>query len=184
MTDRLVTPAIRETDIVAVESASPPVRYQRRALAVVALVVLLGPPIGSLLISVPVAPFLFAANVSDFSLSGLFSGLASAVMLAAFAAMFSYIYGGLAALISALWLGTRTYHCGTFGYEEAVLVAVVASCLGGLAMAMLVFEQPSAYLTFLVMLIPASIVSALMCRWLLGRLGILPSSPPRLVSHD
>lgn len=96
--------------------------------------------------------------------------LVEVLQLAAMFAVFGFLLGGLPALLSAMWLGRRTFLRGGFGYLEAIATAVVATVLGQVLLALLLGERrglASGALAFL----PVGVSSGVICRALLGRFG-------------
>lgn len=146
-------------------SAAP--GYSRRAIGFALACLLLGPPIGACLIMLcfPIADFVVTggASLARFEPAELSGHLASMVI----AAVLSYLFGGLPALASAIWVGMRTYKFGRFGYIEASLVSLVST------LALVPFKPPAstdlATWTLGSLVLPASVVSALIVRRILGR---------------
>lgn len=179
MSDRLTTSetkgAANASDLI---SATKSLLFRHRAFTVAAFILLLGPPAGSLFYSVILGAFMLADPIEGATKVEPAASVASFIVLILFSAFLSYLYGGLSALFSAIWLGVRTFRNGSFSYVEAVLTAVVAGGAGALLMVFVIFEQRADELSLLGILIGPGILSALICRWLLGYFNILPGSAP------
>lgn len=154
-------------------------RHLPRGLAVLAACLFVGPPIGGLVIVVAyLAAVLYAAAVygastipPDFIES--FAGMTGLTLL------FSYMFGGAQALACGAWLGLRTWRNGTVSFKEVVLTATVISVLA--VVAFMLWEQLEgrtadvrSYAGTGTTLGLLGIVSAVLVRWLLIKLGILP----------
>lgn len=145
--------------------ASPP--FMRRAIGFALACLLLGPPIGGLLImaGLPVADAIASrgASLARLSLNEAGSYLLSSLVVG----LVSFAFGALPALASAIWVGWRTYHHGRFGYGEAVIVATIATLM------LSQFKFPASpdpkTWTLGILVLPASITAAIVLRWFLGR---------------
>lgn len=137
-----------------------------RSVAVAAFVALTGPPVGSLGVLLVMAARSFLGDTDSNGSIGLVE-LFNAV---AIFALFGYVLGGLPAVLSAAWLGLRTYRNGGFGYGEAVLTAIAATvCFATLFLARNDWDPFLGALSLVVLTVP----SALVVRRLLGRTGWL-----------
>lgn len=87
----------------------------------------------------------------------------------------SYVLGGVQALGSGLWVARLTYLKGGFSYREAVITALIVSfAFSVVALAIRgASSGPLNNIKFLLILLVISVASALICRWLIARLGIL-----------
>jgi len=151
--------------------ATQPVKpdYTRRAIGFGLACLLLGPPIGAVLIMLGF-PLIELIQTRGASLDGF--GLTSAGQYVAaifIAALVSYVFGGFPALASAVWVGVRTFWSGRFGYGEAFVVGLVSTLL----LAPVSLKMPSTIDPMLWtigdMVLPASLASALIVRRILGR---------------
>ncbi|HRK25500.1 MAG TPA: hypothetical protein PLQ11_11160, partial [Beijerinckiaceae bacterium] len=136
----------------------------RRALAVGAFAELAGPPVGVWLILIPMA---VRNGVGADGPLGIVSAIGGLTMM-------SYVFGGLPALVAAVVVGTITYRRGRYGYGHAVSAAV----LGTLAMSALLAvgdaKPADEFVSIAQGIAPLAVGSALICRWLTKRLGLLP----------
>lgn len=147
-----------------------PVGYLKRALAVGAFVALLAPPLGFWVFLVPVA--LHSAVTDGIS----FEALVTAPKVILLGALFSFVIGGVPALISAVVSGWIVSRNGTIRYGQALAIAVGASAAYLGAMAIGNGSRPE--LGVFVMVGGLSLVSAMICRWVMGRIGLLPAGVP------
>ena len=159
-------------------------RWPLRGFLVAVFIFAVAPPLGALLLAGAMVVWLGFAPTGGQGLQAaeIYRDLQSYASVAALMVMFSHLFGGVQAAISAAWLGMRTFWRGTFGYGEAMLVALVASLLWTLRFGSLdaLMAWPTAgsgeaspggvHLSLLVV----SIVAALVCRWLLRVVRILP----------
>lgn len=147
------------------QAASP--GYARRALGFALACLLLGPPVGASLImlAIPVVELIASrgGSLARFSIGELGNYIGSILI----AAIVSFLFGGLPALASAIWVGMRTYRFGRFGYVEAVLVSLISTLV--LAPFTLPGSADPRTWTLGTLMLPASLVSALIVRWMLGR---------------
>lgn len=165
--------------------APAPERAPLRGLLVALFIFFIGPPIGALLLIGP--GFLLAGAPSTTGMSefppAMQNDLKSYLSVALFMLMLSHVAGGTQALFTGVWLGLRTYLRGTFGYGEAAMAALVVSAIWGLWVHGGLNESlnwsrtggdptPGGGLALSFGVV--SIVSALVCRWLLRRFRILP----------
>lgn len=131
-----------------------------RAVRAGAFVALAGPPVGSLLVVAPMTVRIVLAG--EPSADPWWREFAAFVLLSG---VFSYILGGLHALLCGLWLGRLVYLRGSFSNAEAVVTAIGASLLASLAFALL------GAVGTIPLQVVAALFAALVCRWLLLRLG-------------
>lgn len=143
-----------------------------RALGVALFYALIGPLAGG-------APIILLAAGNAAATDADKLGNSIAVLIG-----FTYLFGGAAALITGLWLGLRTWRRGTFGYGRAAVVGLVASLLSGIVFALAVSTPESGPSdasrggggAMGVFLVPFAVISALLCRWLVGKLGLIEGS--------
>lgn len=147
-------------------------RYPGRAAAVFLLTVLLGPPLGGVIL---LSPVLFAISTSPLGLSGIASLLWEPMRL-------GYLMGTVPACVSGLWVAWKVWRNGTIGYREVAVAALAASTLPPIFFAMATVSSgvkldPASIsgiaFTFLYFAV-AALVTAPACRWIAGRAGILP----------
>lgn len=142
-------------------------RHTRRAWGFALACLLLGPPVGAVLVML-LLPVLELATAPATALSRL---SATAVLEHAGAtlvlAIFSFLLGGLPALASAIWIGLRTYHRGRFGYLEGLAVALIATVV--LAPVRLPETFDVRQWTLGMLAVPLALASALVVRAILGR---------------
>ena len=151
-----------------------PVRYLRRALGVGAFIVAIGPPIGFLAYMVPLA--LYSAVTEGPS----WEGLKAVPQVIAFGVIFSFVIGGVPALMSALPSAWLVWRCGTVSYLLAAGLAVAAGIVSVIALQVSSYPEVDwrpapGMMAFVCGL---SLVSALICRWVMERVGLLPVGSP------
>lgn len=157
-------------------------RWPLRGFLTATFIFVVGPPLGAILLVVPLFFMSGQHTVADFSPESVQNELWSYLSVSILMVMFSHFLGGVQAGLSAIWLGFRVFFRGTFGYSEAALVALVASLIWGLRVGNLgaLLDFPAVLSGdlggegFPLVLIVVSIVSALICRWLLRVVRILP----------
>lgn len=154
-------------------SATP--RYPRRAILVALFVALTGPLIGVLTL----LTFVLARTVAGMSYQEMvvpsLSDMAQVIM---FFALFAYVFAGLAAIIAGVLLGWRTYTHGTFGYPLAMAIAVVATLVGTASLELMVGRPDQAFIGMTIFFTPLSVAAAVIGRWLMAKIGILPTTVP------
>ncbi|MGE0856208.1 MAG: hypothetical protein AB7L18_09000, partial [Hyphomicrobiaceae bacterium] len=139
------------------------------AIRVGLFIALLGPPIGSLLVSGAFAVPLVGQALGGTLRQPLLSEIAS---LGALAGIFSYLFGGLHAVLVSLWLGRQTYLRGGFRRSEALMAALAVSMLAGLLF------MVAGRRGIVLLQLPAALWAAFATHWLLVRLGWIDPSPP------
>ena len=180
MTGRLVTSASSAAAHSMEPAVTPPRRDWRHSLKATSLVVLIGPPAGSLVLSATTAVMGIADSVTRMSIiNDLPQAISGWIMLSAFLALFSYIYGLLPTLMSCLWLGWRIYQHGTVSMTESIATAVAAVFISAVVISALAQDFPKGIIGWLLMMGPPAIFSAFVCRRLLSTFGILPLSAPK-----
>ena len=159
-------------------------RWPLRGFLVAVFIFAVAPPLGALLLAVAMVIWLGFAPTSgqELQAADIFRELQSYASVMVLMVMFSHLFGGWQAALAAVWLGMRTFWRGTFGYVEALLVALLASFLWTLRFGSLdaLMAWPTAgageasaggsHLT----LMAVSVAAALVCRWLLRVVRILP----------
>lgn len=156
-------------------------RWPLRGFLTAIFIFLAGPPIGATLLVVPLYFISGQHTVTDFHPNSIQNELESYLSVSLLMVMLSHFVGGVQALLSAVWLGIRVYLRGTFSYGHAVLVAVAVSIIWALRFGNLGTLDIPALLTgefggggLPPMLVLVSVASALICRWLLRVVRILP----------
>lgn len=152
--------------IQAVGDPAPVLSPRQRAWRVGVFIVLVGPLIGALVMIAVMA----GANGWGMATGSPATALLELAQAAAMFAIFGYLLGGLPALLSAIWLGRRSARRGGFGYGEAIATAIVATILGNVLFATMLGEFRNPF-TSGVSFVPVGVASALVVRWMLGRLG-------------
>jgi len=147
-----------------------------RAWCVFFFIAVLGPPIGAIL-----WPILWSMiNKSLFSQPGLVS-IWPHPRLVLVTFFFSYIGGGLPAVFVGLYAARRTFLRGTFSYVEACLpIAILVVIVTLLLVDWRADDQIRIWrgLRLTAHLAVLSVASAIICRFFLGKLGILKPTPP------
>lgn len=150
-----------------------PSRYPRRAIFVALFVTLTGPLLGVLtLLAFVLARTIASMSHEDFAMPSV-SDLMQVVM---FFALFAYVFAGFAALVAGALLGWRTYTHGTFGYLFAMGVAVAATIVGTASLELMVGQPEQSFIGMAIFFTPFSLIAAVVGRWLMARIGILPTS--------
>ena len=160
--------------------ARPPPHHRSRALSAMGLILAVGPPAGSLVLSTTLA----VVNISESVTRGSFVAdlpqlITSWLITTPLIALLSYLNGIVPALLSCLWLGWRIYKNGTVSMAESICTGAAAALICALGVSVITPDFPNNLRIWLIFFGPAGIFSAFVCRWLLGRLGILPSSSPK-----
>lgn len=149
-------------------------RYAMRALVVALVIVVLGPPLGILPVALLgwVVDFLGGTGgATGMSLSGVIGGLLGGSLAMS---VYSYVFGGLQAIACALWLAPRTYRHGGFSFGEALATALVVSAAAAVVFVTADHRDLAGALALSAFLGAFACLSALMCRLVLGLLGIVP----------
>jgi len=164
------------------EPAAARSRWPLRGFLTAVFIVIAGPPVGALLLAGPLYIQAGRHAVTDLQPEALHSEFQVYMSVVYLMVLFSHVVGGIQALLAAIWLGIRTYLRGTFGYGEAVLAALVVSTIWAFRFGsieelsnlprLLNGDLPGGGLQL--MLIGLSVGSALICRWLLRVVRILP----------
>lgn len=153
-------------------------RHLRRGLAAFAVAALLGPIVGSL-------PFLLifmvALAVDAGEPASLIGFIQTTLGIALVTTLYGFILGGVQALLSGLWIGVRTWRNGWVSYKETALTALAVSLAAAVVLAYALEssappQSPPIHddtLGLSALLAVLSLVSALVCRWLMARMGII-----------
>lgn len=150
-----------------------PARYPRRAIFVALFVALTGPLLGTLtLLSFTLARTVAGMSYADFSMPSA----ADIMQVVLFFALFAYVFAGFAAIVAGLLLGWRTYTHGTFGYVYAMFVAIAATFVGTASLDLLVGQPERSFIGMAIFFTPISLAAAIVGRWLMVKIGILPTS--------
>ena len=149
------------------------VLYPRRALKAAAFITLLAPPVGFLAFMVPME--IHSLVTEGISLDALIT--APKILL--FGSLFSFVIGGLPALIAAACSGWLIWRNGTISYLQAVAIALVAGAVYvGMTQLPAVVQGEKVEVGLFGMIAGLSLVSAVICRWSMGRIGLLPVGSP------
>ncbi|MEQ1698061.1 MAG: hypothetical protein ABL901_19700, partial [Hyphomicrobiaceae bacterium] len=140
------------------------VRYLRRAFGVAAFIVALGPPVGFLAYMVPLS--LYSAVVDGASVEGL----KAVPKMLAIGVLFSFMIGGVPALMSAVPSALLVWRHGTLSYVQAAVFALAAGVVSVIGLQFssypdVVWRSGLGMMAFIGGL---SVVSALVCRWGMG----------------
>lgn len=155
-----------------VEPPSPE-RHPRRALIVAVFVALTGPLIGVLtLLAFTLARTIANIDYDDTSLPSL----VDMVQVVLFFSLFAYVFAGSSSIVAGVLLGVRTYTHGTFGYPFALGVAVVSTVVGTALLELVVGQPSQTFIGTAIFFTPFSIVSAVVGRWLMAKIGILSTT--------
>ena len=171
------------TDAAApLEPAPTRSRWPLRGLLTALFIFVVGPPLGALLMAGPLYFISGQHTVTDVGPGALQNELLTYLSVVYLMMLFSHFVGGVQAFLAAIWLGIRTFLRGSFGYGEAVLTSIVVSVIWTLR-----FGNMDAFLNlprllrgdfegggFPLTLIGLSVASAVICRWLLRVVRILP----------
>ena len=160
---------------------------KKRAIRAALFTVLAGPPIGCLLFFGGVVAFRSSEKgVHQFDSLQLvdlldFTGVVT---------LFSYIFAGLPVLIAASVIARDILRFGNIGYIRTTFIAVASTLAGTLLLVGVLAlgasdgEPKSDMLRVLTLFIPLSAASALVCRWLMDKFGVLPpDSGTSLAGH-
>lgn len=150
-------------------------RYPRRAILVALFVALAGPLLGVLtLLTLVLANTIAGMNYEDIALPNA-GDLAQVVL---FFSMFAYVFAGFSAVAAGVLLGWRTYTHGTFGYLFAIAIAAVATLVGTASLDMMVGQPERSFFGMAMFFTPLSAAAAVIGRWLMAIIGILPTIEP------
>lgn len=159
----------------AIEGTTPTQRYPRRAILVALFVALTGPLLGVLtLLAFVLAHTIAGMNYEDIAMPN--AGDVTQVVL--FFSMFAYVFAGFSAVAAGVLLGWRTYTHGTFGYLFAMAIAAIATLVGTASLDMMVGQPERSFFGMAIFFTPFSIVAAVIGRWLMAIIGILPTIRP------
>ncbi|MEQ8825857.1 MAG: hypothetical protein RIC14_15940 [Filomicrobium sp.] len=156
-----------------------------RFVAVVLVFFLLGPPIGGIALMSPVfASALMDTGVSGSDIAGdLFTWLEELAALLLFVGLFSFAFGGLAALLCGLWIAWRSRAGRVVTYVECLLAGAAGGFLGDIVLSLAMratggeASQAEVYVTMIMFLVPSGVVAALVCLWLCRRMGLVARTP-------
>lgn len=144
-----------------------------RGVKVAAFVTLVGPPVGALL--------LLAFGTLRVMLANGFASFASidveaVASVALWVSVFSYVFGGLTAFLSGVMLGVRTAKGRASGTLMTLGIVAVALLITAVVFRVLPFRSdPLGNVAALVaFLAPLAAVSALVCRWFMIKIRLLP----------
>lgn len=154
-------------------SSSATQRYPRRAILVALFVALTGPLIGVLTL----LTFVLARTIAGMSYDELsVPSISDMAQVVIFFALFAYVFAGLAAIIAGVLLGWRTYTDGGFGYLFAMAIAVFATLVGTASLELMVGRPDQAFIGMTIFFAPLSVAAAVIGRWLMVKIGILPTN--------
>lgn len=147
------------------------VRYLRRALGVAAFILLIAPPVGFWVYFA-----LMSLRFSELGAGVSVEALKAVPEAIAVGSLFSYLLGGMPALISAVPSAWVVWRHGTLAYWQAIGFAVVASVLVVLGLQISAYPDVEwrAVLGMIAFVAALSVVSAVICRWMMGRVGLVP----------
>lgn len=147
-----------------------------RCALVLAVFIGIGPMVAAMTIFAPIA-VVSLKETSEVTAADASGGL---LYLLTFITLWGYLIGGLSAFLAGLALAVRAYKRNSFGYGETAAVSAIAAILGSLIVLGLPNGEFGVAGGLLVWLVPLGIVSGLVCRFVLGRLRVLPLS----ANHD
>ncbi len=149
-------------------------RFAGRAIVVAAFTALTGPLIGALTLLVVV----FGLIIADMRFEDIkvpdFADLSKVVLVVV---LYAYLLAGSSAILAGVMLGWRTYTHGMFGYGFTVVVAAIATVVGTVSLDLILGRSDQSFIGMALFFTPLSMVAAGVGRWMLGRFGVLPSSP-------
>lgn len=153
----------------------PPRERWLQALGVLVFVSLVGPAIGAVLFPTPLSgPYIWWTLLTHDQ-----GSLGDRLSVLGYVVLGSYVLGMVPAVAAALVMAVATLLRGRFGYA----VAAGAGVFGALAV-WLTFavsnstaNLQSGSAAMLAVFVPICVVAALICRWLLGVVRILPRKP-------
>ncbi len=144
-----------------------------RGVKVAAFVTLVGPPVGALLLlAFGSARALYTNGIEYFAVIDA----AAVVSVTAWVSVFSYVFGGLTAFLSGVMLGVRTAKGRASGALMTLGIVAVALLITAVVFRVLPFRSdPLGNVAALVaFLAPLAAVSALVCRWFMIKIRLLP----------
>lgn len=142
-----------------------------RAAGVLGFVVLIGPALGALMFPTP-----FAGPTIWWTLLTHEEGsIADRLSVLGYVVLGSYALGILPASVAAVVMAFETWRRGRFGYVVAALAGLIGTAAAGIYAAHAGADAArSNGVALLVFYVPISVAAAVLCRWLLGVLRILP----------
>ena len=142
---------------------------RKAALLAFLVCVLLGPPLGSLPVSLTFA-LLDPAHTAN--------NLLEEGQLLLTVSLFAYIVGGIPAIMGGTGAAVLIRRHGTLSYRAAALLGLGSGALFGLILSLgstpRSGDETSSMVSTVVFLAIFSLISALVCRWLLPRFRIIP----------
>lgn len=152
----------------------------KRAVATLATFVLAGPPIGALIIVTPALVGLAGDAGPDPGANS--TSMQSFVGLLVFSVSLSYVLGGVQALLTGLALAAAVFRRGTVGVRDTLTAALGASAIASAVILLSLRSDPASEgeagtAVMVLALSLLSLAAALVCRWLLARLGVLSRLP-------
>jgi len=143
-----------------------------RAIVTLICLVLLGPPVGGILMGLA----MLVAAPPDPASDGFIRG---AIAFLGLSILFSYIMGGFQAVVGAIWISCRIVAGALPGRMEAMAVGGIAALPATFVMNVVMGSAGSAggsslHAPVVALLALLGMASAAFCHWLLGAIGILP----------
>ncbi len=152
-----------------------------RFALVVLTFLLLGPPIGGFLMMLPgIVGSIVFSSPSDWTFPN--GGIVILEEIAGFfliVAVFSFIFGGVAAFLCGLWVAWKTSDGGFVGYGQVLLVGAIAGVIGNLVLSLVLFSAgeksspASDFVWMFVYMAPLGALSGMVCLALCRRLGLV-----------
>lgn len=144
---------------------------------------LVGPLSGGLLMTSPslVASVLFSSPIEREMAGGLLEFMQEVGAFFLFVGVFSFIFGGFAALLCGLWVASKTRDNGFVCYRQVVIDGAVCGIVGQLLLSLVLAsagEQSVRPGLFIVIVAVLGAVSAVICLWLCRRMGLVANSRP------
>lgn len=149
-----------------------------RSWSVFFFIAVLGPPIGSVLGPLLISVVVELVKPNPGGVPQILRGFPATLFLLFVG---SYVFGGLPSLLVAAFAGRATYLRGTFSYFEAwlpIAAGLPVVVLFVLASNPWTYQGLFSSLRFVIYLAVLSAVSAIICRFFLGRFGVLKPTPP------
>ncbi|MEO1136379.1 MAG: hypothetical protein AAFW68_07190 [Pseudomonadota bacterium] len=145
-----------------------------RRLPIFFIYLIFGPPIGGVIFAIGWFGALFISQISSTTIvpaEALWTHAQAFPLFLLLSIVFSYLFGGVQAILTGLFISAFAKRNGKFGYRMALLASFSGSLLGGL-----LFARDS--LTFLALLTAIGVLASILIRFVFrNRFGGVVAKP-------